>query len=372
MKRFILIFIGLALVGSTFAGQRSYLLGLADNHYDITAEAIITGWGYIANDADMIVYHDDRDGLPWTEAYWDLEYPAEFQGRINSRKSAQAHLWNTHKRYLAVSPLNFMRDNIADQFNAEQHPEWQAFWQSQPLNSEVVKIAYYKHLSRMIEVYQPHYLTYAVEANIFINKQHGRWHEFVELADYIYTRLKQDHPQLKTMISFQAEEFYKGFDLFDAPYVHYQSMKQVFPFTDFMPISSYPYTLFNKPEDMPEDYFTAIADLAPNKPLVIAETGWPAETLRPYFQIDSNAWKQRNYWRRVMNDIQSRNGEFIISLLPRDYDAIWEKVFKFEPDALLLRLWRDMGLYAGDGTVRPAARLWKQRLKWPIASPDAQ
>jgi hypothetical protein len=49
----------------------------------------------------------------------------------------------------------------------------------------------------------------------------------------------------------------------------------------------------------------------------------------------------------------------------RDYDALWEAEMRVLPEAPLLRLWKDTGLYAGDGGARPALASWRRWLARP-------
>jgi len=74
MARFLsaMFCVSLLLTDNLSATTRSYYLGLADNPHDNTIQAVLDTWGYIANDADMVIHHDDREGVPWTEAFWGL------------------------------------------------------------------------------------------------------------------------------------------------------------------------------------------------------------------------------------------------------------------------------------------------------------
>ncbi len=345
-------------------------LGLADNPHDNTLSAIMQTWEYIGKDANMVVYHEDREGIPWTEALWGLPYPTKYSERINFRLSMQATLPPGHKRYLALTPLNFVRRGISPQYEAASNSETAAFWAAQTLNSDFVKLAYYNHIERLISIYQPDYLAYAVEANLLINFAPEQWAQFVELMQFIYPRIKHNHPDLPLMITIQAEGFYDGFKKFpENPFAYAAYMSQIFPYTDYMAVSSYPYMKFKRPWDLPADYFSAIAKLTPDKPFAIAETGWPAESLEPPYNVKSNVWNQYLYHYRILADVQQLQGKFVNLLLPRDYDALWEKIFKDEPDAALLRLWRDMGLYDGAGNPRPAIYLWQTVLNPP---PDSK
>ena len=52
--------------------------------------------------------------------------------------------------------------------------------------------------------------------------------------------------------------------------------------------------------------------------------------------------------------------------LIRDYDDLWESDLQDLPNAAVLRLGRDTGLYRGDGTPRPSLQLWRDSLALPL------
>ena len=55
-----------------------------------------------------------------------------------------------------------------------------------------------------------------------------------------------------------------------------------------------------------------------------------------------------------------RDATFLCWFFTRDFDELWETDFQYEPNADLLGLWGDTGLYAGDGTARPALGVRRQ------------
>ncbi|MDH5628108.1 MAG: hypothetical protein OEY69_07425, partial [Candidatus Krumholzibacteria bacterium] len=118
------------------------------------------------------------------------------------------------------------------------------------------------------------------------------------------------------------------------------------------------------PALLPASFFSAIRDLAPSKPFAIAETGWPAETIAaPYpIEILSGTLYQQQYLSFVLDESDRLEAQFVSLLISRDYDVFWESTLKNHPDAATLRLWRDIGLYDGDGVARPALARWNVRL----------
>jgi hypothetical protein len=112
---------------------------------------------------------------------------------------------------------------------------------------------------------------------------------------------------------------------------------------------------------LPADHFSALADLAPDKPFAVAETGWPAEDVTAPFPvtIPASETTQRAYVARLLTDADGLSAAFVMWFVSRDYDDLWESYLQFLPNAPLLRLWRDNGLYTGDGQRRPALETWR-------------
>ncbi|NHZ84915.1 MAG: hypothetical protein GWP19_03430, partial [Planctomycetia bacterium] len=128
--------------------------------------------------------------------------------------------------------------------------------------------------------------------------------------------------------------------------------------------SSYPFVEQSDPDLLAADYFTELANLAPNKPFVIAETAWPAEDVTaPYpVLIPANEATQQAYLERLLADSDSLSAAFVCWFFTRDFDDFWESDLKFNAIAPTIRLWKDTGLYDGQGNSRPALTIWREYL----------
>jgi hypothetical protein len=60
-----------------------------------------------------------------------------------------------------------------------------------------------------------------------------------------------------------------------------------------------------------------------------------------------------------------RSGNPWVPFFTRDYDEMWESEIRFLPNNSLIRLWKDTGLYRGDGSPRPALERWRAALARP-------
>jgi hypothetical protein len=107
--------------------------------------------------------------------------------------------------------------------------------------------------------------------------------------------------------------------------------------------------------------------MAPSKPFAIAETGWAAEYVAaPYPQtIPETPARQQAYVEFLLRECTKLDAVFINWFMTRDYDDLWTAEIQFLPDNSLIRLWKDIGLYDGAGTGRPALATWKSTLALP-------
>jgi hypothetical protein len=119
-------------------------------------------------------------------------------------------------------------------------------------------------------------------------------------------------------------------------------------------LSSYAYVRHPDPTTLPADYFTLVSDLAPRKPVAVAETGWPAENITAPFPvfIPASEAGQAVYLNRLLQEFQQKNALFVNWILLRDFDDLWDKELSKSDNAPLLRQWKDIGMIAGNGWPR--------------------
>jgi len=335
-------------------GSRSFALGFTDFPYANSLDAILAAFSVIKQDGDMAVMHFD-DGVPWQKALDSLPYPQNFLDWLNGKAAA---IPPGHLTYLAITPIAFSRDRLADNRGATGSEPLSTPWDTLTFDSPQVIKAFINHSEKMIEIYSPKFFAYAIESNMLIDLAPSKWDAFVTLAQSVYTSLKANHPNLPIFLTLQAEWFYKD------PGSQRAGITRILPFTDYIAVSSYPFVEQSDPNLLAVDYFKEIANLAPNKPFAIAETGWPAEDItKPYPKfIPANEATQKAYLQRLLADSDKLSAAFVTWFFTRDFDDFWESDLKFSAIAPTIRLWKDTGLYDGQGNPRPALTLWRKYL----------
>jgi hypothetical protein len=213
----------------------------------------------------------------------------------------------------------------------------------------------------MIGIFDPHYFAFAVEVNILARLAPADWPAFLVLAREVYGRVKARHPALPVFLTLQADVFHSD------PARQRTDIEPLLPFTDVIAVSTYPFQERSDPRALRGDHFTALAALAPSKRVAVAETAWPAEAVTaPYpVPIPATEEDQRLYVERLLDDAGRLRALFVTWFFTRDYDVLWDEEMRLVPEAPLLRLWKDTGLYTGDGRPRPALASWRRWLSRP-------
>lgn len=334
---------------------RSYAMGFTPYPHDGAIQGLLDALEIIEDDADLIAMHYDG-GVPWVESLSGAPFPEAYRAEVEGKANA---IPNGHLVYLAVTPISFERDALAPNVGSQGLPPP---WDGYAFNHPDVIEAYGAFVLRMVDLYNPDYLAYAIEPNLFADSRPADWPAFLELAIATYQRVKAAHADLPTFVSFQAEWYHR------APLTQQAFITDLLPYTDLLAISSYPYLDGQLATAMPPGYFAALRDLAPEKPFAIAETGWPAEPIgAPYpVAIPSTESDQDAFLEWLLRDAADADAEFVTWFLPRDLDGQWEAGLSASSLAATARIFRDNGLLAGDGTARTGLDRWREALAEPL------
>jgi len=343
---------------------RPFALGFGYFPHDGTAAGVQAALDVIRTDADLLVAHFDG-GIPWDAALSNdfASYPQSLRDEVTGIAAARPA---GHRLYLAITPIAFLRDRLAPTLTSGG-PVYQPPWDTRSFDDPAVIAAYRNHCHIMIDRFRPDYVAFGIEVNLFRQVAGAApYTAYLTLADSVYADLKQSYPTLPVFQTLQADAFYVDVG------TQTSAIQQILPTTDYIAVSAYPYANAVRYPDqsdadpalLPPTFFSALHDLAPGKPFAVAETGWPAEDVdAPYpVTVHSNADYQRAYIEFVLGETDRLGGRFASLLISRDYDDFWESTLKNDPNAAILRLWRDIGLIDGSGTARPALAAWRDYL----------
>ena len=348
---------------------RSARLGFTNFPYERSVPAVQFVLDVIKRDGDMIVSHSDN-GVPWDASLANdfSQYPQDFRDEIaaiNANKPAG------HALYVATTPIAFLRNRLAPTRGANGQATFQVPWSTYPFDHADVIKAFTNHCRILIRNLNPDYFAFGIEVNL-LRELGGDtlWNQHLVLAHAVYDSLKVSSPQLPVFQTIQVESYYRNSVLGST------LVTQVMPITDILALSTYPYAESSlypdqslaDPARLTSTYLAGFANLAQGKPVAISETGWPAENVTaPYpITIRSTLGEQRAYVDFVVDAIGKTNAKFVCWFLARDYDQLWTSELKSDPNASLLRIWKDIGLYDSTGTPRPALTSWRNALAHPL------
>jgi len=260
--------------------------------------------------------------------------------------------------FLSVTPLNKEKNGMANYRGEGENMPNPDPWNKKDIDDPLVAKAYLNYCREMIKRFKPDYFAYGIEVNNLI-KTPAKWKKFVPFARDIYMALKKDNPQLPLILTLATDA--TAFEPDSAPN-HRKAIKDILAFTDLIAVTAMPYIKEQNPAKLPKDYFAQMAALAPQKPFAIAETAFLAEDVS-FFGIErvgKPAWQQ-DYLKFCFDEGVKLNAKFVIWMLPRDCDKLYEKL----PPVIreIVTPIKDTGLMDGEGKPRKAFELWSQWLK---------
>ncbi len=334
---------------------RTFALGFTDFPHAPGADGLLAAYEALSIDTDMTALQFD-DGIPWQEALDGREYAGPYGIELGARV---ALLPDGHTRYVAISPLNPRRDGLALYRGVGPNEDLSAEWADRHLNDSDVVDAFLAHTEWMIGTFDPDYLAYAIDANLLAARAPQKWPDFLDLAETVYATVKRRHSDLPVFVTMQAEEFHRN------PDVQVGVIRALLPFTDLIAVSGYPYTILPHAGALPDNYFSEFADIARDKPFAVAETGWPAEDIPDDGDalIAADEGSQAAYLIWLMDQADDLQARFVTWFFSADMDAYWDDAFALNPNALELRLLRDLGMYDGEGEARSALTEWRRQLE---------
>ncbi|HJN17939.1 MAG TPA: hypothetical protein QGH10_20740, partial [Armatimonadota bacterium] len=324
--------------------------------YDITLPAVTWVESFIHENADIVAIH--FEGVPWAEAHSGDPFHPKITEDWDRQKKATPPGGEV---YVAVSPLNLGRDDLAGYRAAEEGLPIPEPLAGRSFDDPLVVAAYTKYCLRAVDALEPDYLAIGIEINELFHNGRPKWDAYVTLHQRVYEAIKREHPELPILASFTLH------NMLNPEWTDREDMlaayKDLLPYMDAVGVSFYPF-MANLAGDMDRALAWLDAEFGQSgKPFVFTETGQPAETLvlESYgVTIPTDAQLQRDVLAKILTFAHDHDCDFIIWYATRDYDALWEKIRERSPE--FFKAWKDCGLVDGDGVERPALDLWREHL----------
>ena len=266
--------------------------------------------------AEVVALYFDY-GVPWPEAFAGKPFHANVQKEI---AAAKQRIGPRHKVFLALNAGAFNRRDMAPYWGAEQGAPRPELWTDKSLDDPEVIAAFGNYCERMIRTFKPDYLCYAIEINMMAGANPKLFEKLLTLVAQVYPRLKKTHPKLLIFPTMQRE-FHSGPD--DGTV---KALRRLLPFSDAVAVSTYPHLRGFTAATLPVNWFSSLRDVAPDKPFIIAETGFPAERYEgKWFNqpmtVAGTPQMQRDYVHRLLGDAQRLNARLVNWFFPEDINA---------------------------------------------------
>ena len=338
---------------------RSFYMGFTPFPYEISVEAANYVYSKLETDADIINHHFDN-GVPWTEALNEEPFHQNIIDDWNFRKSNTS---GNHKVYVSVTPINFSRNGLAAYRGEADNMDLPNPWNTYPFNHVDVRTAYFNYCKRIIDFFKPDYFNMAIEANLLYVNSPSNWSAYIQFHQYVYSQLKFTYPDLPVFTSVAGAHLLSGFIDGNDHVQQRLAVLQLMDYSDFYGISFYPFMSTYLGNPYPDNSFDELFEVS-NKPIAVAETGYPAQTFSVdagggLVTIESDNSKQQKFTEDLLAACERRKAIFVINFVLRDYDQLWEQIGS--PTDINIA-WRDTGLYDENGSSRPALTTWKKYL----------
>lgn len=338
--------------------SRSFHLGFTPFPSDFTQEALDLAYDQIDSHGDMILHHLD-DGVPWNEALFEVDFPPDVQKALDQRKFNSPP---NHKMMLTTTPTKQDRKTLAGYWSEQSNGPLPDFWAQKEYDDPDVIKAFIQYCRRLIDFFDPDYFAYGIEVNASFEIGSQELSTFLVLADTTYKTLKSDYPELPVMLTFQTQAFDRNLQqMLDLT-------AEMVNYSDYLALSHYPYWLLEQsntstnPVNLPALWLKSFRDLAPEKPFAISETGYAADdVILDDFNINIEAspeW-QREFVASYLPELNQLEAEFVLWFVVQDYDSVWA-VLEANGFGEELKIWKDTGLFDGQGQARPALEEWDQ------------
>lgn len=343
--------------------ERGYRMGFTPFPWDATFEAV--GWvrEFVGGNADVLAAH--LEGVPWTEAAEGTPFSRAFEDRLGMTLAA---LPEGAPVYLAVSPLDILRGGLAEYYGEREGMPLPEPFAGLAFDDPVVQRAYLAYVERMVERCHPSWLNIGIEANELRRNSPELWEGYLRLHRATYAALKQAHPELPVFVSVTLHDLVNRDRSPELRAACIEGVRELLESSDLLAVSYYPFLHLGSRHVAEALGWldTWFGDLG--KPFAIAESGELAEPLyvaEHDVTIPGDPATQRDSLQSLLDYADAHDTGFVIWFLTRDYDDLYERMRESAPS--ILRIWRDCGLVDGDGALRPAGELWRERLARPMA-----
>ena len=309
--------------------SRSFEMGfLPIPSQPLTTEAWLKTWKILGKSADFVL---EQGGME--EKEWKL-----FSKNVNQKKTKSIEsadfVYGMAKRegLKVIRVIDVMRPQSEDIANLPQSL-------GKNFGDEKVRRAF-KNFAQRHAQYEPTYLGLFAEVNGYIKKHPADAGNVISLVKETYDLVKKVSPNTKITATFQYEGIV---GLIDGT-AQWEILKMFTDIVDVVAITTYPSAWFANPAEIPDDYYLQLT-LHTNKPIIVAESGWPSAGEKRFHGSDEN---QQAFLKRFLTLTENINLELWIWWFLHDWKGEGYADF-----------FKSMGLMTSDGKAKISWDIWQ-------------
>ncbi len=242
---------------------RTWAMGFAPTPPILTTESVLQGVDTWSQRSEFAILHEE---LPWTDL---LAGTAPAQILANEKAELVAYM------RARGQGLVFMLDLTDGLSRAEEAPQLRALGRS--LGEPSVQQAARDYALAVAAVLQPDYLGLAAETNLIrAAAPASLYAAVVTTANAMAADLDAANA---TAVRFYSVQVETAWGLFTAtPFEGIEQDLADFPFAQAIGLSSYPYFVFDDPDDLPDDWYLRVLEPT-SLPAFVAEGGWSSASV---------------------------------------------------------------------------------------------
>jgi hypothetical protein len=317
------------------AGRRSYYLGFSALPPRLDHHLLVQSLEIWTRRADIAIVHEE---LPWTELVAGTPPDSIL------RREKDDLIGYYRAKGLKLVFVADANDGLAREREA---PQLRALGRS--LTEPAIQRLYRDWIEAFARRYHPEFVGLAAETNLIRLAAPGALYDaVVTVARAAAADLGEVTPAPSLFVSVQVEVGWGR--LGGLPYQGIERDFADFPFIDVLGLSSYPYFVWNDPEDLPLDYYSRLLGGRPI-PVVVVEGGWSSGSGAGFV---SSPAEQARYFARQAQLLDRVQAKAWLQLTPTDID-----VAEF-PEAIreLVRPFASLGVLGPTLEPKPALVVW--------------
>lgn len=179
-------------------------------------------------------------------------------------------------------------------------------------SEEGFRSAFKDEAVKIASMFRPPYLALGIEVNSYYEFRPEDFDSFVSLYKEAYAAVKKVCPATKVFPTFH-------YGILLTPLARKEKgptwflIEKFLPDLDLVAVTSYPSSLFSRPEEIPAGYYRQIAQAFPGRKIAFSELGWKTDP-----KVDDSEKKQAEFLARFLEEIEGLDVEFVVWTLLHD------------------------------------------------------